>query len=559
MIQHIRWQVFIALSGILLLLTLLGYLSTSLETVLLPEAGGTYTEGLIGAPTNLNPLFLQTRTDQDIAALLFNGLTRPNEQDILQPDLARRWDISEDGKQYTFYLRDDVLWHDGSPFTAQDVAYTIGVLRDPAYTRDPAASELWRAVTLKIEGPYTISFTLPDELAPFAPFLSFTTFGILPSHLLGDVPVESLADSSFSHRPLGTGAWRVAFAEPEQIVLEPHPALADKPLLEHLAFRFYESTPAAMQAYGRGEIMGIARVMPDELGRVMTDPTFSLHSTILSGYSALFFNLNQLLFQNRELREALMVALDRGDLVEEVLNGQGVVADSFLMPTHWAYDSDLPRHPYDPDEALQLMQSAGWFDSDSDGMVDQDGLPLHFSLLVEESDPQQVALVRAVVAQWRKLGIDAEVEAVPAEQLEEALSERSFDMVLLSTSQGGLPVDPDFYPLWHSSQATGAGKNFTSFSNEMADRLLVEARHTLDMEQRRALYQEFQGILARELPALPLYYPIYNYALSDRVRNVQVGPLNKPADRFESLPEWSIRTKRLLVERTQATQDAQER
>ncbi|MBA3530998.1 MAG: peptide ABC transporter substrate-binding protein, partial [Ardenticatenales bacterium] len=171
-IQHIRWQALIALSGILLLLTMLGYLSNTVQTVMLPEQGGSYVEGISSHPGNLNPLYLQTRADHDLAGLLFHRLTRATESGMIEAELATSWDISDNRGRYTFHLREDVLWHDGAPFTAADVAFTIRVIQDPAYEGDPAAADLWRNVEVEVVNPHTIRFTLPTSLIPFAPFLS---------------------------------------------------------------------------------------------------------------------------------------------------------------------------------------------------------------------------------------------------------------------------------------------------------------------------------------------------------------------------------------------------
>ncbi|MGH2544760.1 MAG: ABC transporter substrate-binding protein, partial [Ardenticatenaceae bacterium] len=372
-------------SGIVLLLTLLSHLSATLETVLVPDTGGRYVEGMVRPPGNLNPLYLQTSSDQDIAALLFNGLTRTDESGILQPDLATEWEVSENGEHYTFHLRDDILWHDGSPFTAEDVAFTIRVMQDPAYTHDPTASELWRSVVVGVEEPHTIRFTLSDGLIPFAPFLSFTTFGVLPAHLLEAVPVGSLADHAFSLHPVGTGRWRVARVEPTQLVLEPHPAYASAaPILDELVFRFYDDAPAALQGYREGEVMGVVRVRSEDLANVLADPTLNLNATTIAGYTALFLNLERPVFEERALREALMRGLDRPKLIEEVLYGQAVVADGFLMPIHWAYNPQVPHYEHEPEEARNLLEEAGWTDSDGDGIREKDGAPLRFTLMASE-------------------------------------------------------------------------------------------------------------------------------------------------------------------------------
>lgn len=553
MIQHIRLQVLIALSGIIVMLTMIGYISTNLETVLQPEPGGTYIEGIPSFPDTLNPLYLSAtnQADQAITALLFQGLTHPDENSVIQPDLAASWEISEDSRSYTFHLREGVLWHDGTPFTAEDVAFTVGVIQDPAFVGTAPAIELWRTVEVDILDPLTIRFILPEDVVPFAPFLSFTTFGILPNHLLAGVPVAEIPGSPFSQFPIGTGPWRITRVEGEQIVLEPHQLPDDsRPMLAQLILRFYDAPLTALEALDRGEVMGVAQVPPEEMSRALSNSSLVPYTSIQSGYTAIFFNLRNPLFQRQPVREALFLGLDRQALIANVLDGQGVVAHSFLMPTHWAYDGTLPRYTYQPDEARQTLDQEGWVDSDGDGVREREGEPIQFTILTIGSEPKMVEVVEEVMRQWGELGIRAQPQLVgSAEELRDALRTRDFDLFILSTPSSGLPSDPDFYPLWHSSQIAETGQNYTSFASEAADRLLVEARFTLDPEERRAIYSEFQTMLARDLPALPLYHPIHNYVVNEAVKEIQVGPLHNPGGRFDSLSNWYLKTQRLLVER----------
>lgn len=553
MIQHIRLQVLIALSGIVVMLTMIGYISTNLETVLQPEPGGSYIEGIPSFPDTLNPLYLSAtnQADQAITALLFEGLTRPDESSVIQPSLAASWEISEDSRTYTFHLREGVLWHDGTAFTAEDVAFTVNVIQDPAFTGSAPAIELWRTIEVEVVDPLTIRFILPEDVVPFAPFLSFTTFGILPSHLLAGVPVAEIPGSPFSQFPIGTGPWRIVRVEGEQIVLEPHQLPDDsRPMLAQLILRFYDAPMTALEALDRGEVMGVAQVPPEEMSRALSNSSLVPYTSVLSGYTAIFFNLRNPLFQRQPVREALFLGLDRQALIANVLDGQGVVAHSFLMPTHWAYDATLPRYTYQPDEARQMLDQEGWVDSDGDGVREREGEPIQFTILTIGSEPKMVEVVEEVMRQWAELGIRAQPQLVgSAAELRDALRTRDFDLFILSTPSSGLPSDPDFYPLWHSSQIAETGQNYTSFATEAADRLLVEARFTLDPDERRAIYNEFQTMLARDLPALPLYHPIHNYVVNEVVKEIQVGPLHNAAGRFNSLPNWYLKTQRLLVER----------
>jgi peptide/nickel transport system substrate-binding protein len=553
-----RWQVLMAAVGIAVVLALLGVTSTTVEVVVEPEPGGTFIEGVPDYPTTFNPLYAQSdnAAEQDVLALVFNSLTRADETGNLVPDLAERWTISNDSSTYTFFLRRDVLWHDGAPFTADDVAYTVSVIQDPAFLGTVPAAELWREVTVEVVTPYTIRFILPEEVIPFAPFLSYTTFSILPAHLLAGYPVAELPQATLF--PVGTGKWRVTNLTGTEsgieMVLEPNPVWkweSEPPMLEELVLRFYENVEQAVAALNRNEVMGVGNVPPSTLPSILTNEELTPNASLTSGYTALFFNLRNPLFESRDVREALTIGLDRQELINDVLEGQGVVANGFLMPTHWANPGDLPPYPYNREAAEAALESAGWIYNEEEDARERGGQPVEFTILTIASDPVLEAVAAEISRQYAELGLQVTPEAVNSlSELRTVLQTGDFDMFILSTPSNGLPPDPDFFPLWHSSQIGENRQNYTSFNTAEADLLLVEGRATLDQNERRAIYAEFQQILARELPAIPLYHPITNYVVSSLVKEVQVGPSVHPGDRFESLPEWYIRTRRELRERT---------
>lgn len=548
--QYMRWQVLMAAVGIAVVLALLGVASTTVEIVVEPEAGGTFIEGVPDYPTTFNPLYAQpdNKAEQDVVALVFNSLTKADVSGNLVPDLATRWEISDDFSTYTFYLRRDVIWHDGARFTADDVAYTVGVIQDPAFLGTVSAVELWREVAVEVVDPYTIRFILPTEVIPFAPFLSYTTFSILPAHLLEGTPVSELPQATLY--PIGTGRWRVTGVTGVDMVLEPNPVWkweGNPPRLESLQLRFYDDMTQAIRALNRNEVMGVGEMPPSAMPAVLTNDEVVPYASLASGYTALFFNLRNPLFQRHDVREALLVGLDRQEVVNEVLQGQGVVANAFLMPTHWAYTEELSRYPYDLEEAQTLLDQEGWIDSDGDGIREREGQPVQFTILTIASEPILAEVVDEISRQYAELGIQATPQLVSTvTELRNILKTRDFDIFVLSTPSNGLPADPDFYPLWHSTQIVETGQNYTSFNSAETDLLLMEGRATLDQNERRAIYTEFQQVLAQELPAFPLYYPITNYVVSAQVKDVQVGPSVHPGDRFLSLPQWYIRVKREL-------------
>jgi peptide/nickel transport system substrate-binding protein len=541
---RVRFQVIIALVTILGLALVLGYMAFRVNRVTVPEAGGVYVEGLAGTPQTINPILSQANpADQDLVALIFSGLTRADERGVIQPDLATRWEISGDGGIYTFFLRDDVTWHDGAPFTAADVVFTIGLIQDPAYQGTAFLSDMWRTVAVEALDDHTVRFRLRE---PFAPFLDYTTMGLLPAHILRSVGPGRLAESDYNGWPIGTGPFKVEDVTALNIVLLPYEGhYGAAPYLERLEFRFYPDTPSVFEAYKRGEVQGIARVLPEYLDLVRKDDDLALYSAPLAGYNLVLLNLDRPIFQGSDVRRAMMYALDRQKLVADVLGGQGIVIHSPILPLSWAYDPNVAKYAYDPAKARALLNDAGWYDQDGDGIREQGAFRLEFALATNEDDPVRVALVQAISAQLRDVGIQANPTLVPLDALVgEQLRLRRFDAVVTGWQQ--LPPDPDPYPYWHSSQATEDGFNFAGYVSEDTDHVLAAARYATDPVERAALYREFQAYFVEDVPALLLYQPVYTYAVDRHVQGVQIGMVREPADRFRNIAGWYTSTQRML-------------
>ncbi len=541
---RIRLQVVVALLTIALLLVVTGYAAFSVTTVRVPKNGGTYVEGIAGNPYAINPILCQSNpVDADLVSLIFTGLTRVNEKGEIVPDLARRWEITRGGTAYTFHLREDVRWHDGAPFTADDVVFTVNTIKDPDFHGAPSLSEMWRTVVVEKIDTYTVRFVLRE---PFAPFIDYTTVGILPAHILGSASVEALEESKFNASPVGTGAFKIGEVSARRVLLVVNDDFyRSRPYLERLEFVFYPNAPAVFEARGRGEIDGIARVLPQHLEPIRQDDTLNLYSAPLSGYNMVFLNLDRVIFQERAVRQAMMWALDRQSLVDDVLKGQGVVLHSPVLPRSWAYHDEVPNYEHDPKKAIALLEEEGWFDDDDDGVRERGDLRLEFEIATNEDDPTRVALIEAISEQLATVGIRAVPRTVSWEDLVgQSLRLRRFDAVL--SGWQNLPSDPDPYPYWHSSQVDEDGLNFARYMSEEADAILAQARATADQEQRAALYREFQELFARDVPSLLLYQPVYSYAVDARVKDVQVGPMFDASDRFRTIDRWYIETERML-------------
>jgi len=570
-IKHLRWQLLLALLGAVLVATSLGYLALARTTVLVPATGGTYIEGLAGRPQYLNPILSQYNdVDRDLCALIFNGLTDINEKGESVPDLALGWEVSEDGLNYTFHLRRGVRWHDGQVFTADDVVFTIRAMQDPDYQGVPYLAELWRSVAVQKLDDYTVRFTLRE---PYAPFMDYTTVGILPAHLLEGIPAYDLPRNQFNTRPVGTGPFRAVEVTTMQVTLEANPDYyGPHPMLHQVQFRFYADHASLLSAYERGEIQGINQILPQYIPQARAYPDLNLYSAQLWGYSIIFLNLDNPdvpFFQEREVRQALLYGLDRQRLIDDVLGGQGIVAHSPIMTGDWAYDAGIYRYPYDPVRARALLDEAGWHEPTvteqlqreeehlrEPGEDDQDtgsgtvplireknDIPLSFVLLTND-DPVHVSLVEEIARQWAEIGVEAIPHAVSFATLTgEYLHSRQFDAVLVDVE---LTPDPDPYPFWHETQVQD-GQNYAGFVNRDVSEWLEAARQITDLEQRTVLYRQFQEVFATEVPSLILYHPVYTYGVDRAVREVQIGPLLDPSDRFRNIADWYVRTKRVIV------------
>jgi len=543
-----RPPVLLTLLGLVVLVAGVAYISYQVATVEVPVSGGTYVEGVAGNPRMINPILCHANpVDRDIASLVFSGLVRAKTDGTIVPDLAERWDISPDETIYTFYLRKDVTWHDGAPFTADDVVYTLTSIQDPDYAGAAFLAEMWRNVVIQKLDVHTVRFVLRE---PFTPFLDFATVGILPAHILGGIAASDLPSATFNATPIGTGPWKIEQVSARSVSLVPHRAYyrADEsngPFLDRITFRFYPSLAAVYEAYTRGQISGISRVLPEHLEFVRQDPNLTLYSAPLSGYTLVFLNLDRALFQDRAVRQAIMWALDRQALVDEVLYGQGIVLDTPILPNSWAYDPDAATYHQDTQKARAVLEEAGWLDPDGDGLRSRGAVQLAFTLATNEGDAARLAMIERIAEQLAEIGIKVETTVVPWDELvQEQLRRRRYDAIL-----GGwesLPPDPDPYAYWHSTQVSEDGLNFCGYINPDADRLLETARATTDLALRRDLYYRFQRLFDEDVPAVLLYQPIYSYAVDADVRGVQVGPTIDGSDRLQTSLDWYMTTERVF-------------
>ncbi|NCP87749.1 hypothetical protein GW829_10305, partial [bacterium] len=304
-------------------------------------------------------------------------------------------------------------------------------------------------------------------------------------------------------------------------------------------------------AYRAGEVLGVSEVTLDVLNQALAEPNLSVYSGRLPELSLVLLNLNNPevpFLQDAKLRRALLMGINRSYMVNQFLFGQAILADGPIFPNTWAYYDNLEHLDYDPEAALSLLKANSYQIPASGGSTraDKDGKLLQFTLL-HPDDALHTALAQTIQQNWAQLGVEVTLQALPYDQLvNDRLKNRSYQAALVDITLARTP-DPDPYPFWHQSEAIN-GQNYAQWDNRAASEYLEQARTTSDLEARARLYRNFQVIFSQELPALPLYYPVYSYAVDQQVLGVQVPPLFDTSDRFLTFPAWHLVTKRGAVQ-----------
>jgi peptide/nickel transport system substrate-binding protein len=532
----------LALVGLLAVTSAVAIASDRTEQPTDPAFGGTYVEGVAGSPLYFDPIIAATSVDLDVSRLVFSGLTRFARDGSIVADLASSYEVDPSGKTWTFTIRPDANWQDGAPVTSDDVLYTVGLVQDKTYT-GPFA-DAFRGVTVTALAAKIVRFTLPDAYAPFS---GSTTVPLLPAHLLGKVAFPELARQPFNTQPVGTGPFKVSEVDARQVTLVPFddfyrtkPARS-RPYLDKVILRFYRDESEALAALARGEVDATGGLSPQDASRARTLRSVDLFSLPTNDFTALFLNVRptKAVFRDRAVRQAIATAIDRGKVLQAAADGRGSVADEFVPSTSWAFVRDVPRYAFSSSDARAQLDAADWVDHDGDGIRDKGGVALAFSISTSD-EPPRLAAARQIADDLVAVGMKVTVRAVPFGQLVDQVARgRTFDALLVGITVGN---DPDPYPFFHSSQLNDPGDDFSGYSTLPMDRLLEQARRTVDQSKRRDLFAQVWTALATDVPVVFLYYTDYLYAQSHSVRGLRVAPANDPPQRFWNIEDWYVKT-----------------
>jgi len=484
----------------------------------------------------LTPWDLRSRGAEHVADLIYNGLIQLDAQGRPQPDLAERWEPSSDGKTLTFTLRENIRWHDGEPFSADDVAWTMNILR----TITPTSSLLYDLRTIIAQVDVVDERTVTLQLRePYAPLLAELSVPILPRHRLQDRSPEDISGYNFWDAPIGTGPFKFDRREADQAILftRNDDFYARKPYLEQVALLIAPDKGVAAAALANGDLQLAEFGGPTEVITEVTLPDTTTRGTYTeNGWYGVVFNTREgRVFADGRVREALARAVDVPAIVRDIVGDNGAPIATTIVNNTWASASDTSVAGADVERAAQLLDEAGWI-VNGDGVREREGQLLAVQLFVRGDDPRRVAAAQRIAQAAGEIGIA--IGVVPSNFDTVILSKLAppydFDLVLGSwvnaPNSAGFPTnhfyDPDDFALFHSSRVwNGDGdtrtalRNVGGFRNGDYDAAAERARRTYNLNERAGAIGEAQSVLARERPYLYLWSNRFVVALNAQIRS----------------------------------------
>jgi peptide/nickel transport system substrate-binding protein len=542
-----------------------------------PKIGGTYTEGVLGLPRFINPLYSTDRdVDADLAYLIYSSLFTYNQQGELIGDLVINWEISEDSLEYTLDLQTGVKWHEGGELTADDVFFTFYLMKNPEF-RSPWQRNL-AGIELKVIDDHQIKVILQE---PYAPLFELLTFGILPKFAWENTNPDFVLLADLNLKPIGSGPFKFkSLTKSNNGEIKSYRLTAnldyygDKPYLEDIVFKFYFDFFQLIQALNNQAVDGIAYLPPELKSEIISKSSFNFNSLSLPQITALFFNQTKdVNLKSKEIRRALAISLNRDKLINEALFGLARRSDGPLPISNFAYNPNLKPLPYNLTEANELLAQVGWekvywsqLDNQEDDklkkeileVAEKQALDIEKSWLINEDrskfflinlkipeGQRNLNLANLIKEAWEKIGIRTTIELLNSTQMNtDILKDKDFSVLLQKQIIGH---DPDVSAFWHSSQRNN-GLNIINYNNQVVDELLTEARQISSSQADRIKkYHSFQELLVDDLPAIFLFSPDYLYIQTKKLKGFETEFIIEPRHRFSSINSWHLKTKHKFI------------
>jgi len=547
---------------------------------IVPVAGGAYSEGIVGSPKYINPLYSSlSDTDSDLERLIYSSLFKVGVKNEPVKDLAEDYEISPDNKSYLIKIRKNAKWHGGQNLTADDVVFTFRSIKNADY-KSPLRLR-FSGVDIEKVDDNTVRFKLSE---PYAAFLSLLTFGIMPQEMWLDIPPGSAHLAELNIKPIGSGPYEFkSLVKDKNGNIKSYNLIASKDYysgeakVTDLKILFFPAITEAITALDDGSIDGLNRLPRSYAGEIMGKSSVNIHEISLPQLMAVFFNQQtNLALKEKKIRQALSLAIDKEKIINQGTEEKARKIDGPILPDNFAFDPDVKKYDFDAAAAAKLLDESGWVLKNISG-ADLEKAKLDAAAKDQKTKEAAQATVAAGEGVWRvkdnkffsiklttvntpensrvaemikndwqtNLNVKVTSDLIEADKIQaETIKPRNYEALFYGEILGG---DPDVYAFWHSSQAGSVGLNLSNFNNKDADKLLEDARLIADTAKRKDYYRKFQEIVADEAPAVFLYSPLYLYPQAKMIKNFSVTSLIVPSDRFNKISEWYINTDKKIV------------
>ena len=528
-----------------------------------PVNGGSITEGIIGMSTLINPVSAISDADKDMVTLVYSGLIRKDVSGLFIPDLAESYTVSNDGLDYTFIIKKKVSFHDGVKLTADDVVYTVNKIKD-ATIKSPRKTG-WDGVTIEKIDDNTINFKLKQ---PYISFLDNMTIGILPAHIWKNVDDSQWSISPFNIKAIGSGPYKIDSVTknkdslPEKYTLSRFTNFAlGVPHIKNITIISYSNEKEVIDALKNGSIDQASGISPKNATEIK-NTSLTINTASTPRIFGLFYNsTNNKIFADANVVRAINYALDRKDIVDQVLYGYGTSITSPIPETILNNDDTTIDTSVDAiKKANDLLDKSGWTLKE-DGTRSKGGtttatktkkvgkktiteqvkvtngplIPLQFSLTTGDT-PELRYSTEIIKIQLAKIGIAVDIQKVyEMGPLNQVIKNREYEALFFGQV---INHESDLYSFWHSSQRKAPGLNISMYSNAAVDKILEDAQKNMDKDKRSTKYKLLIDEFNKDIPALLIYSPKYIYITSNKLNNFNINTLTNPSDRFAPIYLW---------------------
>lgn len=483
---------------------------------------------------NINALTAQSVYDQYAYELVFDWLVSNDEEGNPVPAVAEKWDISPDGTKYTFHLRKDVKFSDGTPLTAEDVAFTFTALCDPKYDgqisnyadhikgyKEYNKGDAKTVEGIKVIDPYTVEVTLISPKA--SAIFDLGQLSILSKKYYGFEKGNFQKLKDLDQKPMGSGPYVMKQFKPgQEIDFESNPSYwKGAPKIKNLIMKKTDASTMIQEITTGGVDINLIPAKPENIAMLDKAEFITKQFHPDNGYGYMAFNLKDPRFQDKRVRQALTYGLNRQGFVDSYYKGYAEVCNQPFSPAQWAYSDDVNQYKYDPDKAGKMLDEAGWKLNSSDGYRYKDGKKFTINWLTYTGSKYENALISITKDSWKKIGVEVIPQSMDFNTLLDKADKREYEIYNMAWN---LSLDPDPTQVFHSSQDVPGGSNNMAFHNADSDKLLEDGLKETDKAKRKEIYNKWAKLINEECPNIFLDQNKDLWGVSARVQGMKVSP-----------------------------------